>query len=427
MAHLLDDHRSQENSSNQTLSPDSNIDLTDVFPEQAVLLLDVLELDGYEAYFVGGAVRDAIRGEKVSDIDIATTATPKQMSRCLHAYNLIPLGRRYGTMRAVLEDLKVDITTYRVESGYADHRRPDVSFVGSIDVDLSRRDFTMNAIAYHPTRGVYDPFDGIDAIRRREIVAVGTAKERLEEDYLRAMRALRFSASLCFQLETELAEVIKNSAAFLNSLPIERMGLEWSSLIPGLCASRVFSSFSDVLMAVLSPGPNACFSQAIRALEMINAGDPLRFPAFSLALNLPLDWFNALRLEKGLRKRLNKVITAARDPYLAEPVDDEVVWRQAFARYGETTIFDYIRIACALADDLREDDWFQLNEKLLIWSKSGVKSLADLAVDGYDLRTCIQPVQIGEALNRLFEEVAAGRLENERSLLCETAVIWYNT
>ena len=165
------------------------------WPEYVLSVLDALERAGYEAWAVGGCVRDALLGLRPHDWDVCTAATPGEMRRALTGFRMLDTGEKHGTLTAMVHGAPIEITTFRADGAYTDHRHPDgVSFVRGLREDLARRDFTVNAIACHPERGVADYFGGQEDLRAGLIRCVGDAHERFNEDGLRILRALRFGA-----------------------------------------------------------------------------------------------------------------------------------------------------------------------------------------------------------------------------------------
>ena len=163
------------------------------WPDYVLSVLGALERAGYEAWAVGGCVRDALLGREPHDWDVCTAATPDEMRGALTGFRLLDTGEKHGTLTAMIRGEPVEITTFRADGAYTDHRRPDgVSFVKNLREDLARRDFTVNAMACHPERGVADYFGGREDLRAGLIRCVGDADERFNEDGLRILRALRF-------------------------------------------------------------------------------------------------------------------------------------------------------------------------------------------------------------------------------------------
>lgn len=191
-------------------------------PEDALQIIDQLEQAGYEAYIVGGCVRDMIMGREPNDWDITTSAKPEQVKEVFN--RTYDTGIEHGTVTVILNKEHFEVTTYRIEGEYKDYRRPDkVSFVEDITEDLSRRDFTMNAIAYHPTRGFVDPYKGVEDIKRQVICSVRDARERFTEDALRILRGVRFSAVLGFEIDANTLDGIIDCKKLLKHISKERI------------------------------------------------------------------------------------------------------------------------------------------------------------------------------------------------------------
>lgn len=198
----------------------------------AVSVLTMIEEAGFEAYFVGGSVRDHLLGKPINDVDIASSATPEEIKAIFP--RTADIGIEHGTVLVLQDKEAYEITTFRTESGYSDFRRPDqVNFVRSLEEDLKRRDFTMNAIAMDKNGAIIDPFSGRDAILEKRIVTVGNPDERFHEDALRLMRAVRFVSQLSFMLEDETYESVERNAHMLKNIAVERIHVEFSKLLHG--------------------------------------------------------------------------------------------------------------------------------------------------------------------------------------------------
>ena len=217
-------------------------------PAQVHMALDRLKAAGWEAFVVGGAVRDALRGCAAGDWDITTNAEPEQVEQVFSGERLIETGLRHGTVTVLLDGLPLEITTYRVDGGYSDHRRPDsVTFTRSLRADLLRRDFTINALAYHPRAGLVDICGGAEDLAHGIVRCVGEPERRFREDGLRILRALRFASVLGFTIEPETAAAIHRCAELLRYLAAERVLSELTKLLCGQNAGAVLREFSDVL------------------------------------------------------------------------------------------------------------------------------------------------------------------------------------
>lgn len=202
-------------------------------PKQVEWVLHTMHQHGKEAFLVGGCVRDLIMNREIHDFDITTSALPNETMEIFQTHcKVIPTGIQHGTITVLVDKLPIEITTYRVEQAYIDHRCPSsVIFTENLLEDLKRRDFTMNAIAYAPQQGFYDPFQGKKDIEQHLIRSVGDPKLRLEEDALRILRALRFSMTLHFDIEEQLALAIKQKASTLSYISKERIRSEFDQML----------------------------------------------------------------------------------------------------------------------------------------------------------------------------------------------------
>lgn len=200
--------------------------------KKALPVLNKIEEAGFEAYFVGGCVRDLLMGGQVSDVDIATSATPQEIKKIFP--KTVDVGIEHGTVLVLYDGTPYEITTFRTESAYADFRRPEhVSFVRSLTEDLKRRDFTMNAIAMDKHGNIIDPYEGRKDIADKVIRTVGSAKERFQEDALRMMRAVRFVSQLSFEVEPQTYQALKTYGHLLEKISVERISMEFDRLLTG--------------------------------------------------------------------------------------------------------------------------------------------------------------------------------------------------
>ena len=229
-------------------------------PPGAETILGMLNEAGHDAAVVGGCVRDALLGREPHDWDICTSAKPEEtMAVFSGRFPVIETGIRHGTVTVVAGGEPFEITTYRIDGAYADNRHPDsVSFTTSLEEDLARRDFTMNAMAFSPTDGLCDPFRGREDLAAGVIRAVGDPEKRFREDGLRVMRALRFSAVYGFEIEPETGRAVLTCRELLKNLSAERLREELCRLLMGKDAERVLLDYREV-MAVVIPELEPCF------------------------------------------------------------------------------------------------------------------------------------------------------------------------
>ena len=201
-------------------------------PEYVDRIIDKLEANGFSAYIVGGSVRDILIGKKPSDFDITTDALPDEIEEVFKEYKTLEVGKQFGTIVVVQDEGIVEVTTFRADGEYKDGRRPEeVYFSKNITDDLSRRDFTINSMAYNKKTVIIDYFQGKGDLKKRQIKTVGDPKERFSEDYLRIMRALRFASQLEFSIEDSTFEACKLYSEYISNVSIERIREEFFKIL----------------------------------------------------------------------------------------------------------------------------------------------------------------------------------------------------
>ena len=226
-------------------------------PKNAETILHILENAGYEAYVVGGCVRDSILGRNPDDWDITTSAKPEQVKALFH--RTVDTGLQHGTVTVLMEKESYEVTTYRVDGEYEDGRHPkEVTFTASLEEDLKRRDFTINAMAYNPSRGLVDLFEGMEDIDKNIIRCVGDPLERFTEDALRIMRAVRFSAQLGFTIEEETRKALKVLAPNLKHVSAERIQVELVKLLMSPHPDYLRVAYEAGITAEFLPEFDAC-------------------------------------------------------------------------------------------------------------------------------------------------------------------------
>ena len=226
--------------------------MTISLPRYVAYALQKLNNNSFEAYVVGGCVRDSLMGRKPNDWDITTNALPEQIISVFSENRVIPTGIQHGTVTVLIDEQALEITTYRIDGTYSDNRRPDnVSFTGNLQDDLCRRDFTVNALAFHPQFGIVDCFSGLADIDKQQIVCVGDPEKRFTEDALRILRALRFSSQLGFSIEKMTSKAIHRLAPLLRCVSAERIQAELIKLLCGENVRAVMLAFPDVISVIL--------------------------------------------------------------------------------------------------------------------------------------------------------------------------------
>lgn len=253
-------------------------------------ILTSLEETGFEAYVVGGAVRDALMGKVPSDYDIATNAHPKDVKAIFG--RTIDTGLKHGTVMVIENKTGFEVTTYREETGYRDMRHPDsVNYVDELSVDLKRRDFTINAMAYNPKRGIVDNFGGQEDIDKKIIRCVGIPEERFKEDALRMLRAIRFAACLDFELAEDVTKAIRKCAVLIKNVSYERILGEINKIL--LCdkPSKMKLLYETGLMKYIIPELCNCFDTVQNnKYHIYNVGDHIMKAVENTPNDLILRW-----------------------------------------------------------------------------------------------------------------------------------------
>lgn len=387
------------------------------FPETpaylgAIALIKELNRHNFQAYLVGGCVRDLLLQRPIQDFDIATSALPEEVETLFP--KTIPTGIKFGTITVILEETPYEITTFRGEGTYSDGRRPDsVVFGVSLEEDLTRRDFTINAMAYHPDFGLIDPFQGEIDLQNRQLKAVGVAFQRFSEDYLRILRGLRFSATLGFHIETDTADAMLTLWEGLVSVPRERITNEIKKLVMGKYLENL-SDFYTIFEEGIFMGIDCLWeaeeeSQLQEKLEEISKAPMLLTLRLALFLSLFVPESGMLRLSK---QESQEVDFLCQEPCLAW--EEEKHFYQIIAKYGrEKTKLLLFYQKCQFPYHRQE---LKSLENLL--GEKHCTSLEELAVNGTDLQERgVSGEMIGKLLKIALNLVLDGTVENEKEAL----------
>lgn len=382
----------------------------------AAWIVEQLEKAGYEAYVVGGCVRDALMGIPPKDWDITTSAQPEEVKRVFS--KTFDTGIKHGTVSIRYEHETYEVTTYRIDGTYTDHRRPDaVSFTSKLYEDLARRDFTINAMAYHPSRGLIDYFEGQQDLREGRIRCVGKATERFEEDALRMLRAIRFAARLRFTIEEATLQAIQIKAAGLAHVSRERVADELSKTL--LCEEP------EGLRLIVSSGlyPYICQTFRKQPKPRIDFDAPAR-----VASQKPLRWA-ALLYPMGSEAAGQVLRELKFDNATYHDVVHLLRYREAaLPQTGRSMRFflhelgtEYFEPLCALkwATGQDEPEVLASGWKIFEAERHQCVTLPQLAVSGRDLIGAGAQTgkELGIALNRLLELVLELPEMNERERL----------
>ncbi|PFA70055.1 CCA tRNA nucleotidyltransferase [Bacillus sp. AFS015802] len=278
--------------------------------QQAVPVLRRLEKAGYEAYFVGGSVRDHILKRLINDVDIATSAYPQEVKEIFH--KTVDVGIEHGTILVLEEGREYEITTFRTESAYADYRRPDkVEFIRSLEEDLKRRDFTMNSMAMDGDGKLIDPFHGMEDIHKRLIRTVGSPESRFSEDALRMMRAIRFVSQLGFGLETSTFNAIREHAGLLQHIAVERKTMEFEKILAGNWKQEGLDLLARTSLYIELPNLRSHRTKLEDMAKLPDLGELNKDQAWLLLLDYieeddPRDFLKSWRLPGNTIKALSK-------------------------------------------------------------------------------------------------------------------------
>lgn len=385
-------------------------------PKYVRQVLIALQSRGHLAYLVGGCVRDIILGIRPQDWDVCTSALPEQVLEIFP--KCLTVGIRHGTVTVCINSRQVEVTTFRADGDYADHRHPEaVSFVGDLNADLSRRDFTMNAIALPPDGLVADPFGGVQDIERRLILCVGVPEVRFEEDALRMFRALRFSARLGFDIESETMRAIGEKAPLAAALAPERIRDELEKMLlthsPGCLARVIDAGLLDAYL-IRRPADCALFSR----LETLPRKALARWCGLC-AILLRCDCIHSaeeLLTRLRLDGRTIRCCTEAELMLQGDKPATRAAWKRFLNKYG----VDSVMCAAQCHDLLRSGHCVKELKAVL---KSGeCFSMRHLAVTGDDLLELgLRGREVGEMLRFLLDYVIEYPDNNRRELLLSLA------
>lgn len=430
-------------------------------------LLKKIQEAGYEAYVVGGCVRDSLMGERPQDWDITTSALPMQIKDIFP--RTIDTGIQHGTVTVMVNHVGYEVTTYRIDGEYEDGRHPDrVTFTGSLLEDLKRRDFTINAMAYNEKDGLVDAFGGRQDMEKKVIRCVGEARCRFEEDALRMMRAVRFSARLGYSIEENTAAAIKEMAPRLKQVSAERIQTELTKLLvsehpdylraayeTGL--TKVFFPEFDRAMETPQNHPHHCYSvgeHLLHSLLWVKPDKILRLTMLLHDIGKPevrttdeegVDHFYghssvSRRRAEGILKRLKfdndtiRKVCRLVEYHDLRPLPVPAAVRKAITKIGPELFGLFLQVQqadlLAQAPDKHEEKQQALNRIIQVYEQiladEDCLTIKDLAVTGHDLEKAgMKPGKaMGDTLKRLLEHVLEIPEDNEKEKLLGLAGQW---
>lgn len=385
-------------------------------PKEVEKALNILHTNNFEAYIVGGCVRDSILGLSPSDWDITTSAKPEEICESFHKFRTIETGLKHGTITVIIDKMNIEITTYRIDGEYSDNRRPDnVIFTEKVELDLKRRDFTINSIAYDG-KELVDLFGGKKDINNKVIRCVGNPDERFNEDGLRILRALRFASVLNFSIEDNTSKSIHKNKELLNNISKERINIEFNKLIMGENFQEIFEKYIDVLW-IFIPELNALSMEELKyRLNAMNSLNDLisrlsvllyQVDAQDILLGLKYD-NHTIRTVKLLTSNIDKKI-----------YPDYVNMKRWLNNINYVNLYNLINIKKELFKT--ENENLKKSEKIIddIIETNQCYNLEKLVINGSDLINLGIPKGeiIGKTLNEILNEVIEGKLANNKDSL----------
>ena len=434
-------------------------------PDNVKKVISMLESEGFEAYAVGGFVRDSLLEKTPTDYDVTTSALPEETKQVFKNEHVIETGIKHGTVTVLMEHEPIEITTFRIDKDYFDNRHPEkVEFTRSLKEDLARRDFTVNALAYCEKTGIIDVFGGISDLEHGIIRTVGYADTRFGEDALRIMRALRFSSVLGFEIEEKTALSIHKNRGLLNNISEERLSSELKKFLCGKNAAKLLVEHVDVLsvfipeLLVLDVFDQRHFrhdKDALRhtaaVLDNVPANPVLRLAALFHDIAKPdritidesgiahyyghaqksaamaEDILTRLKFDNETKSRVCELIRRHEDRFSAEPK----AIKRLLGKIGPEAFGDLMTLM--RADDLGKkteyfpgEDFYQNYRNIAaeIIAKEECFSLRDLAVKGSDLieKGMTPGPKMGAVLEALLDSVIEEKLPNEKETLLDFAM-----
>ena len=378
----------------------------------ALPVLQTLKEAGHEAVFVGGSVRDLVLGKEISDVDIATSATPEEVKSLFS--HTVDVGIEHGTVLVLHHYDSYEVTTFRTEGTYQDFRHPDsVTFVRSLEEDLMRRDFTINALAVNDKEEIVDYFGGIEDLEREIIRCVGNPMERFNEDALRMMRAVRFAGQLGFSIESDTFNAIRTLKANLERVAVERMKVEFEKMILSPHRDLAFKAFVESELYHSCPDFKEAKETLLKLgefpLEKMTITQAWILFAYYERLSIP-------QLRKVLKnwKSSNDQISTILTGYQTLLARLEKEW-DAFLAYECPEVLA-IEVEQLLPGIGHSEQLVELEE---VYRQLPIRSMKDIQIDGFGVKEALGlekmgPI-IGEVLQALQTEILSGRLANENT------------
>lgn len=377
-------------------------------PRKPKLIIDRLLENGYEAGLVGGCLRNLILNIPVKDYDIATSASTEEMKVIFHELTIISLGEKFGTLILVVEGENIEVTTFRKESTYLDNRHPEqVEFIGNIEEDLKRRDFTINALYYNDKTGLIDLFQSRKDLNERIIRAVGEPNERFKEDSLRILRGLRFAARLDFKIEANTKKAILQSYHLLKNIKAERIAVELLEILNcnniGSLVKEYFPVFQEIIPGLNTFDTTNLDKMPTLKLKLATLFSALKNSSTAFDLMMTLKLTVSSRIRKSDLKDIGSIIEFGN------------LNSSNFTQSGLLDIFRSLK----WNRDLLEEILIFNNQRQLISTIPKV-SIKDLAISGHDIMALgFKDEKIQEILDDCYYNLLLGKIFNNKESLCD--------
>ncbi len=381
-------------------------------PFEIKTCISLLNSNHFECFVVGGAVRDALLNRDIHDYDLSTNAKPSEMHDVFKDYLVLDTGIKHGTITVVINHVHIEITTYRVETSYSDHRHPDeVSFSNSLKEDCARRDLTINALAYHPTLGLQDYFHGVEDLKHHIIRTVGNPDERFNEDALRILRAIRFAAQLNYVIDPLTSIAIMKHKDDLKLIAKERITEEFIKILSSEYPGKYLYEYKE-LFSVFIPNINKLTQKQVSNID--SASNNLIVRLTLLAFYFGLEALNNLTLPNKTIATINLYIKCASLPYQST-YDLRYLLHVLGNDYR-----DYLSFKSSI--DLSFDDALVQSKLDKIQNQHDCISLKQLAITGRDLQDLgITGPSIKETLESCLLKIMKDELSNTKKELLDYA------
>ncbi len=392
----------------------------------ALKVMDKLASQGYQVYLVGGCVRDEYLGRIPQDYDVATNAVPEQVMDTFE--RVIPTGLRHGTVTVIENEVPIEVTTFRKEENYKNHRQPEhVHFIDSLREDLARRDFTINAMAEDRHGNLIDYFGGQEDLKNGIIRTVGSPAERFSEDALRMLRAIRFANQFDFRLDSATIQGISIHKKVGVYLSVERVTAELEKMFASerVCLGLQLL-FHTELVFFLPPFCHWKMCEALKNQNIVHEADKVKNRIVRWAYLLYLcaaseqnlsTRLNGLKLSRKDKQQISNCFLLAHHLVNSPPYQPDEKWRRLLLRYGLETVIQARLLAGLISEELFVPSQCQFS---VWWHNMPIHHANQLNISGYDLISCCgrpKGAWIGKVLYNLFEQVALGKVPNDKEIL----------